>query len=150
MNGDQAATELDALIGEAEDAAGRSLRRGRGYYFAGYALALLSVGASIVAGVLALGDTGAGLKTVGVIALIPAFCATIAAQLRLVEKANWNYRRRRRLKTLARETRFARLKGAPIDVLEAAQARLAAIETELDEAWSEGLAFTFAAKDAKG
>ena len=149
MDAGEADRQLDTLIGEAEAAAARSLRRGRGYYFTSYALVLISVGASIAAGVLGLGE-GADLKTVGVIALIPAFCATIASQLRLGEKSNWNYRRRRRLKTLARETRLARLKQSPLEVLEMAQANLATIEAELDEAWSEDLAFSFAAKDAKG
>jgi hypothetical protein len=149
MDAGEADRQLDTLIDEAEAAAARSLRRGRGYYFTSYALVLVSVGASIAAGVLGLGER-AELETVGVIALVPAFCATIVSQLRLGEKSNWNYRRRRRLKTLARETRLARLKGAAIDVLETAQANLTAIEAELDEAWSEDLAFGFAAKDAKG
>lgn len=148
MNEEQANKQLDVLIGEIDAIANKSTIQGRIYYYLGYGLALISVVTSIMAGILALSDA-ASLWFVGVIALVPAFCATVAGQLRFVEKANWHYGRRRKYRTLARETRFARLKHPTLEVLEAAHSSLETIEAELDDTWTTTAAFSFAANDPR-
>jgi len=137
--------ELDALIGECRETARRAHRRGKLYYLAGYAIMLVSLAGSIGAGVLALAS-GADRAVVGFVALIPAFAATIAGQLRLVEKSNWFYRRRREMDALARRVTVARKRSPDLATLEACYADLSAVDAAMGDDWSAKLAFDFAAQ----
>nr|WP_166178142.1 hypothetical protein [Altererythrobacter segetis] len=137
--------ELDALIADCREKAKRSHAMGRRYYFWGYAIMLASLVGSIGAGVLALAS-GVDRAVVGVVALIPAFAATVAGQLRLVEKSNWFYRRRRELEALTRRVTTARLRAADLATLEACYGELSAIDKAMGDQWEEKLAFDFTAQ----
>jgi hypothetical protein len=143
MAGVDATQELDALIGECRETATRSHRRGRFYYYLAYSIMILSIVGSIGAGALALA-TGVDRTLVGIIALVPAFCATVAGQLRLVEKSNWFYRRRRELDAFARKVSVARKRAPDVETLEACYAELSAIDKAQGDEWSNNLAFDFA------
>jgi hypothetical protein len=137
--------ELDALIADCRAAAKRAWKRGKVYYLFGYLIMLLSLVGSIGAGALALAS-GVDRAIVGFVALVPAFAATIAGQLRLVEKSNWFYRRRRELDALARRTTVARMRAPTLATLEHCYAELTAIDRAMGDEWSEKLAFDFTAQ----
>ena len=142
MAGEDASLELDALIAKCTDAMERSKRGGRVYYLAGYALMLLSVAGSIGAGVMALW-TDVDRALVGTVALLPALCATVAGQLRLVEKGDWFYLRHRETRALIHRITVARLRAPTIETLEASYADQDVLDTRLGELWSRTLSFNF-------
>lgn len=137
--------ELDTLIAELRETGLRAHRRGKLYYNTGYAIMLLSLAGSIGAGGLALA-TGVDRTVVGLIALVPAFCATAAGQLRLVEKSNWFYRRRREMDALARRVTVAKKRSPDLATLEACYGELTELDRQMGETWSEKLAFEFTAQ----
>jgi hypothetical protein len=144
MPNEEAAQELESLIAECKQNATRSHARGRFYYYLGYSIMILSVMGSIGAGALALA-TNVDRALVGIIALVPAFCATVAGQLRLVEKSNWFYRRKRELDAFARKATVARRRRPDLETLEACYAELDALDRAMGDEWSDKLAFDFTA-----
>lgn len=145
MANEDTTAEMDALIAQCRDMAARAHRRGKVYYLSGYGIMLLSLAGSVGAGALALA-TGADRVLIGVIALVPAFCAMVAGQLRLVEKSNWFYRRQREMNALARRVTVARKRSPDIAALEACYAEMTAIDKTMGDEWSAKLAFDFAAR----
>jgi hypothetical protein len=146
MAGEDASAELDALIAQCTDAMERSKRGGRRYYFAGYGLMLLSVVGSIGAGVLALWSE-VDRALVGTIALLPALCATVAGQLRLIEKGNWYYLRHRETRALIHRITVARHRASTVDTLAACYADQDDLDGRLGDAWSHTLSFSFTKQD---
>jgi hypothetical protein len=141
--------ELEALVGECRDEAVKAHRRGRAYYRSSYAVMMVSVLASIAAGVgvLALEQYQ---KVFGVVALVPALCALAAGQLKLVEKTGWFYRRQREMNALARRVTVARKRSPDVDTLEKCVALLNEVERGSDEEWARTAAFSFTASLQEG
>lgn len=139
-----ASAELEALIAQCRSEAGNSHRRGRNYYRLSYAVMVISVLASIVAGVGVLASEDYQ-KVFGVVALVPALCALAASQLKLVEKTGWFYRKQRELNALARQVTVARKRSPDVDTLEACYALYTEVERSTGEEWTRTAAFTFAA-----
>lgn len=117
---------------------------GRRYYALAYLLTVITVLASISAGMLAIW-TGENVPTpwIGTIALIPAASASIASQLKLVEKANWFYNCSTEYKALSREMMFLAASTPSPQLVEAAIGRLNQTERQADRGWSERLSFFF-------
>ena len=138
-----ASAELEELIRQCRADADSAHRRGRAYYRWSYAMMILSVLASIVAGggVLVGEDYQ---KVFGVIALVPALCALAAGQLKLVEKTGWFYRKQREMNALARQVTVARKRAPDVDMLEKCYKLYSLIEQNTGEEWTRTAAFTFA------
>lgn len=119
-------------------------RCGRAYYTLTYLLSVLTVLASITAGVLAIWlDTDAEQELIGTIALIPAASASVASQLKLTDKANWFYNFRTQYCTLSRDFASIIAAGATQAQADQLRERLNKLEVQADRAWSERLAFFF-------
>lgn len=146
---EKATVLLDAMIAECTTVAEAALGRGRRYYFISYLLMIMSVGGSVLAGILAL-FAEVSKDWVGTVALVPALCATVAGQLRLVEKGDWHYRRRNAMRKLARDFQLERDRGADLDRVAAANDRLSKIEVQFEHEWSQNNAFRFDAEPTGG
>ena len=149
MQDKDAVAELDALIAQCRNEADSSHRRGRNYYRLSYAVMIVSVLASIVAGVGVLAIEHYQ-KVFGVVALVPALCALAASQLKLVEKTSWFYRKQRELNALARQVTVARKRSPDVDTLEACFNLYSDVERSTGEEWTRTAAFTFAAHPRGG
>jgi hypothetical protein len=145
MAEEDAARMLAALAARCDDAAMRARRRGRRYYFISYALMIVSVAGSIGAGVMALWSDAVPREWIGTVALLPALCATVALQLRLVEKGNFSYKRYRGYYAFARRVEVAQLRAPSLDTLEACNAEYTELVRTFDDMWAENLNFNFTA-----
>ncbi|MXO59748.1 hypothetical protein GRI89_09375 [Altererythrobacter salegens] len=139
---DTADEALNSLVSECNSVANKSTLHGRRYYFFSYLLMVLSVAGSILAGGLALwGEFDKAV--IGTVALLPALAATVAGQLRLVEKANWHYRRRNRMRELGRDFALMRARGANLDTLEEANRKMTMAEARMEHEWVQTNSFHF-------
>ncbi|ABC64407.1 hypothetical protein [Erythrobacter litoralis] len=115
---------------------------GRWYYRWSYVLSIIAVIASVSAGVLAIWDF-ASKEIIGTIALTPALMATIASQLKLVEKSNWFYMGARRFRAFARTMRVEAVGGVPINKVEEYARLLNDYEVGAQQQWTDQLNFQF-------
>ncbi len=142
---DEGMRELLDEMHEHCDSSSRSYRRhGRFYYFLSYLLTVTTVLASISAGALAILPLTKGNEAlIGIVALIPAASASMASQLKLVDKANWFYNCSTEYKSLERDFQFLQASCATPDQIEKAKDRLSLMEVQADRGWSERLSFFF-------
>ena len=145
MESNDASAELGELIAQCKTEAERSHRRGRNYYRWTYGVMVVSVLASIVSGVGVLASDDYQ-KLFGVMALVPALCALSVAQLKLVEKTGWFYRKQRELNALARQVTVARKRSPDVDTLEKCYHAFTELERSIGEEWPRTAAFRFGAQ----
>lgn len=138
-----ASAELEELIAQCRSEAQAAHRRGRAYYRWSYFVMIVSVLASITAGLgVLVGEDYQ--KLFGLTALVPALCALAAGQLKLVEKTGWFYRKQRELNALARQVTVARKRKPDVDTLEQCYKRFDAVQRSTGEEWTRTAAFAFA------
>jgi hypothetical protein len=143
MKSNDASAELGELITQCKTEAENAHRRGRNYYKWTYGVMVVSVLASIASGV---GVLASDEKLFGVMALLPALCALAVAQLKLVEKTGWFYRKQRELNALARQVTVARKRSPDVDTLEKCYHAFTELERSIGEEWSRTAAFRFGAQ----
>ena len=136
------AQELEAIALYCDQTAASSRMFSHRHYYVNYSLMIASLAGSIGAAVLAFWD-GIDAKLIGLVALLPAICASVVSQLRLVEKGNWHFRRKHAMNRLARDLRLASLRNPDWKSVEAANANLAELEGRLEGDWDTTLAFRF-------
>lgn len=144
MSEEKYSDQIARLITDCEEGAVASLRSGRRHYFASYTLMVVSVASSVLAGILAL-KVEATKELVGAVALVPALCAGIASQLRLVPKGNWYYHRNRLLQAHARIMLAMNVDKPTRADLDSAIAGLNRIEADLEKEWDSRASFVFTA-----
>lgn len=140
--------EFQQLLSEfkvyCEDNSKRYRRAGWGYYLFAYLLTIVTVLASIIAGILAIYyGGGENVKLLGAVALVPAASTSVASQLKLTDKANWFYNGSTEYMIMARDFAILGAAGATKDDVAAAKDRLNQMESKADRAWSERLSFFF-------
>ena len=138
----EAAQILQTLEADCAASARAASRRSRRYYFASYAMMVLSLAGSIGASVLAFWNH-IDHRVVGLVALLPAVCASVAGQLRLVQKGNLHFRRKHALESLARDFGLARRSTPSWKAVAAANAALSSLDQTSDAEWTTDLAFRF-------
>jgi hypothetical protein len=143
------AVMLDALALDCEKTALASRGYSRRYYFASYTLMVLSLVGSIGAAVLAfVGEVDRNV--VGIVALLPAICASVAGQLRMIEKGNWHFRRKHALERLARDFRLTAAQNPDWEAVESANKVFSELEERFEGDWGTALAFRFQSGELPG
>ena len=145
MKSNDASVELGELIAQCKAEAETAHRRGRSYYRWTYAVMIVSVVASLVSGVGVLASDHYQ-KLFGLMALLPALCALAVAQLKLVEKTGWFYRKLREMNALARQFTVARKRAPNVDTLEKCYGAYSETERAIGEEWDRTAAFRFGAQ----
>lgn len=138
---------LENLALECEQEVGESRKFSRRYYFASYTLMILSLVGSIGAALLAFLD-GVDRAVVGVVALLPAVSASVAGQLRMIEKGSWHFRRKHAMERLARDLRLTAATDADWKAVETANRKVGELDERLEADWDAGLAFRFPSGEA--
>ena len=137
---------LKSLVDECQREADVARVRSRRHYFISYALMVLSLLGSIGAAVLAFWD-GVDRMIVGLVALLPAVSATIAGQLRLIERGYAHVQHKQSMQILARDLNLASLRKPDWDVVAEANRRFNQLNQQFTEEWRSSLAFRFQSRE---
>lgn len=95
----------------------------------------LTVGASAVSSILALGFPEVDRRLIGAIALIPGICAGVADRFHLRLKKHWYYRRYDKLNALVRRIDFVLPENPDHDEIASVSKAFCRVDTDMSRAW---------------
>lgn len=139
-----AATEIEMrrqrMADDLDKAIARLTRAARRAYYATFTLAIVGIGASILAGILSF--VKADAVVVGILALIPAMTAILLGRLKLQERASWFYGKREALYTLYNNLHFELPDPVTAESLAEISRTWSEINLEREKEWLARLTFS--------
>lgn len=112
-----------------------NLRLGRQTHHLYLLIIALTVGASAVSSILALGFPEADRRLIGAIALIPGICAGVADRFHLRLKKHWYYRKYDKLNALVRRMDFVLPENPNHEEVADVSKAFCRVDTDMSRAW---------------